>query len=107
MHSHTKRKMKECNFLQTYEIFLRMMYISLLKEFYMQMEYDARGNVTEYIDGRKTKFVREYTKTDLLKSEEVFNVKEDDNNYKSTPDASRSYAYDNLNRITSVLLCLK
>ena len=44
----------------------------------MQKEYDARGN-----------------------------VKEDDNNYKSTPDASRSYAYDNLNRITSVLLCLK
>ncbi len=58
------------------------------------MEYDARGNVTEYIDGRKTKFVREYTKTYLLKSEEVFTVKEDDNNYKSTPDASRSYAYD-------------
>ena len=98
--------MKECNFLQTYEIFLRMMYISLLKEFYMQKEYNARGNVTEYIDGRKTKFVIEYTKTDLLKSEEVFTVKEDDNNYKSTPDASRSYAYDYLNRITSVLLCL-
>jgi len=56
--------------------------------------YDARGNVTEYIDGRKTKFVRKYTKTDLLSSEEVFTVKEDDNNYKSTPDASRSYAYD-------------
>ena len=70
------------------------------------MEYDARGNVTEYIDGRKTKFVREYTKTDLLKREEAFTVKEDDNNYKSTPDASRSYEHDNLNRITSVLLCL-
>ena len=70
------------------------------------MEYDARGNVIEYIDGRKTKFVRKYTKTDLLSSEEVFTVKEDDNNYKSTPDASRSYAYDNLNRVTSVLLCL-
>ena len=80
--------------LQTYEIFLNLMYLSLIKEFYMQMEYDARGNVTEYIDGRKTKFVREYTKTDLLSSEEVFTVKEDDNNYKSTPDASRSYAYD-------------
>ena len=99
--------MKECNFLKTYEIFLKLMYLSLIKEFYMQMEYDARGNVTEYIDGRKTKFVRKYTKTDLLSSEEVFTVKEDDNNYKSTPDASRCYEYDNLNRITSVLLCLK
>ena len=71
--------MKEAyNLLQTYEIFLKLMYLSLIKEFYMQKEYDARGN-----------------------------VKEDDNNYKSTPDASRSYEHDNLNRITSVLLCLK
>jgi len=68
--------MKECNFLQTYEIFLKLMYLSLLKEFYMQKEYDARGNVTEYTDGRKTKFVRKYTKTDLLKSEKAFDAKD-------------------------------
>ena len=59
----------------------------------MQMEYDARGNVTEYIDGRKTKFVREYTKTDLLKSEKAFDVRENDS-YETTETASRSYAYD-------------
>ena len=47
------------------------------------MEYDARGNVTEYIDGRKTKFVREYTKTGLLSNEKAYAVKENNTYYKS------------------------
>ena len=74
---------EEYNLLQTYEIFLKLMYLSLIKEFYMQMEYDARGNVTEYIDGRKTKFVREYTKTGLLSNEKAYAVKENNTYYKS------------------------
>lgn len=86
-------KMKEYNLLQTYEIFLKLLYLSLIKEFYMQMEYDARGNVTEYIDGRKTKVVREYTKTDLLSSEKAYAVKEN-NAYEETETVSRSYVYD-------------
>ena len=59
----------------------------------LSYSYDARGNITEHIDGRKTKFVREYTKTDLLKSEKAYAVKEN-NTYEETETVSRSYVYD-------------
>ena len=55
--------------------------------------YDARGNITEYIDGSKTIFERKYTKTDLLKEEKAYRL-QPDNTYLRNPSETRTYEYD-------------
>ena len=63
----------------------------------MSYEYDARGNVIKYTDAKGIIFNREYTKTDKLKSEKVY----ESNDSNAVPKETWIYDYDEAGMLKS------
>lgn len=91
--------MKEAdNLLQTYEIFLRIMYISLLKEFYDQ----ANRLTNSYMEGEFESKLPEQLTTSIFSyiNRDLVGAKQELVKYEALPEeiifdtAARSYVYD-------------
>ena len=90
--------MKECNFLKTYEIFLKLMYISLLKELYDQ----ANRLTNNYMEGEFESKLPEQLTTSIFSyiNRDLVDTKQELVKYEALPEkiifdtSARSYVYD-------------
>lgn len=64
----------------------------------LQYEYDGRGNVVKFVDGKGVIFKREYTKTDKLLSEKVIVVEDT----KEVEKETWKYEYDEAGFLKSI-----
>ena len=90
--------MKECNILQTYEIFLKLMYLSLLKELYDQ----ANRLTNSYMEGEfESKLPEQLTTSNFSYiNRDLVGTKQELVKYEALPEeiifdtSSRSYVYE-------------